>query len=784
MTSTANDPADLRRLLEGSPGQLDLLRRGELGDPGVLLGPHAVRFNHRETRVVRAYHPLAAEAFLLLGERELPMTALGLGAFAELIPDLGPGAAYRIRFVTDEGLSWEREDPYRFASSLSEFDLYLISEGTHQQLWESLGARSREIDGVKGFAFAVWAPNARRVSVVGPFCGWDGRVFPMCRRGTSGVFEIFLPEVASGTLYKFEIVGRSGGLMMKADPLARWAEKPPGTASRTFLSRFSWDDAAWMRHAAERDVRREAMATYEVHLGSWHHGGGAEPSYRELAPRLVEHVKKLGFNYIELLPVAEHPYTGSWGYQITGYFAPTSRYGDPDDFRFFVDYCHRHGVGVILDWVPAHFVKDAHGLGRFDGTALYEHEDPRRGEHPDWGTYIFNYGRFEVRNFLVANALYWFDTFHIDGLRVDAVASMLYLDYSRKEGEWLPNSQGGRENFEAIALLREMNRLVKTKFPGRFVIAEESTAWPGVTRDPDLGGLGFTFKWNMGWMHDTLDYFGIDPLFRCHNQDKLTFGMVYEYSEAFVNPLSHDEVVHGKGSLWRKMSGDTWRKLANLRALFTYLYTRPGKKLLFMGSELASPREWNHETGLDWFLLEEKERRGFFDFVAALGQLYEASACLWQLDHLPAGFRWISCDDRERSVLAFARYAEGRPLPRQPGRKGGNGKAAAERPPNLEELAASGAPYLITVLNLTPIARSDYQLGVPEGVAYRVRLSSDAPEFGGAGYPAKELYESLEEPADGCRYSLRLTLPPLSAQVLEPAKGRGLKAALPAGGKA
>jgi len=749
---------ELRNVLAGNPQQAELLRRGELGDPASYLGPHASRLGKKPGTVVRAYHPLGHQAWLLQGEREVAMESLGFGLFAQFVAGMELHEPYRLRFETVDGASWEREDPYCFASTLSDFDLYLISEGTHQHLWESLGARPRTVDGIAGFSFAVWAPNARRVSVVGPFCGWDGRIFPMCRRSTSGIFEIFLPEVASGTLYKYEIVGRSGGLVMKADPLAGWSEKTPGTASRTFVSQHSWNDDAFMQHAAARDIQREAMAIYEVHLGSWHQGGGVEASYRELAPRLVEHVKTLGFNFIELLPVAEHPFTGSWGYQITGYYAPTSRYGDPDDFRFFVDYCHQHGVGVILDWVPAHFVKDAHGLGRFDGTALYEHEDPRRGEHPDWGTYIFNYGRIEVRNFLVANALYWLDQFHIDGLRVDAVASMLYLDYSRKDGEWVPNVQGGRENFEAIALLREMNRLVRSKYPGRIMIAEESTTWPGVTRDPGQGGLGFTFKWNMGWMHDTLTYFGIDPLFRSHHQNKLTFGMVYEYSEAFINPLSHDEVVHGKGSLWQKMSGDPWRKMANLRALWVYLYTRPGKKLLFMGSELASSREWNHETGLDWFLLEEKEHKAFFDFVAKLGRLYEESPCLWQLDHQPAGFRWISCDDRERSVLAFARFAEAA--------EAGSGEAL----PSAGQLAAAGASYLITVLNLTPIPRPEYLLGVPERGTYRVILSSDAAAYGGAGYPAEELYETREQEADGCPFSIRLTLPPLSGLILQKEK--------------
>ncbi|MEM6797702.1 MAG: 1,4-alpha-glucan branching protein GlgB, partial [Acidobacteriota bacterium] len=524
------------------------------------------------------------------------------------------------------------------------------SEGTHRRLWEALGAHPETLDErhglaeeVSGYRFAVWAPNALRISVVGDFCSWDPAVYPMRRLGSSGVWEIFVPEVRAGSVYKFEIATRDGLTLAKADPAASWAERPPGTASRLFRSSFTWGDEAFMASAAARDVRREPMAIYEVHLGSWSGGGGQEINYRELAPQLVEHAKSLGFNYLELMPVAEHPYGGSWGYQITGYFAPTARYGDPDDFRFFVDYCHRHGVGVILDWVPAHFVKDAHGLGRFDGTALYEHEDPRRGEHPDWGTYIFNYGRFEVKNFLVANALYWFDAFHVDGLRTDAVASMLYLDYSREPGKWLPNAQGGRENLEAMALLREVSRLTRELYPGRFLIAEESTAWPGVTERPEAGGLGFDFKWNMGWMHDTLGYFSTDPLFRSSSHDALTFGMAYEYSEAYVNPLSHDEVVHGKGSLLHKMSGDAWRQMANLRALLAFQWTRPGKVLLFMGSELAPAREWNHETGLDRYLEKDPAHRGVRDLVAALGQLYQSRPCLWRLDHEPAGFRWIAC---------------------------------------------------------------------------------------------------------------------------------------------
>ncbi len=487
-------------------------------------------------------------------------------------------------------------------ATLGEADLRRFGEGKHPRLWKCLGARRREIDGASGFAFSVWAPNARGVSLVGDFCGWDGSLHPMRRLGTSGVFDLFMPGFGEGEIYKYQIVAADGTTHLKADPLARWAEEPPETASRTYRSRYRWRDAAWMEANAKRDVTRQPMAIYEVHLGSWKQAedlrsvpetapakrapeaapATAAPAperlgYREIAEPLVAYVKDLGFNYIELMPVAEHPYDGSWGYQITGYFAPTARFGSPDDFRAFVDLCHRNGIGVILDWVPAHFVKDAHGLGRFDGTALYEHEDPRRGLHPDWDTYIFNYGRFEVRSFLLSNALYWLEEFHVDGLRVDAVASMLYLDYSREEGEWLPNADGGHENLEAVSLLRAVNQAVAERFPGRFVIAEESTAWAGVTRAVADGGLGFTFKWNLGWMHDTLGYFGVDPLYRSGCHDQLTFAMVYEHSERFINPISHDEVVHGKGSLYEKMPGDPWRKRADMRTLLAYQFTRPGK---------------------------------------------------------------------------------------------------------------------------------------------------------------------------------------------------------------
>ncbi len=667
--------------------------------------------------------------------------------------------------------------------TLDDTDLYLFGEGTHHELWKCLGARWREVDGVGGFAFSVWAPNAERASLVGDFCGWDASRYPMRRLGSSGVFDLFVPGFAEGELYKYELRTAKGATVLKADPLARWSEEPPATASRAWRSRYAWGDAEWMAAHGERDVTREPLLIYEVHLGSWKRAedlrpppeepkasgskkaaktpagarsAGAKPvgaklTYREIAEPLATYVKQMGFNAVELMPVAEHPYAGSWGYQITGYYAPTARYGTPDDFRYFVDVCHRHGLAVILDWVPAHFVKDAHGLGRFDGTALYEHRDPRRGLHPDWDTYIFNYGRFEVRSFLLSNALYWLEEFHVDGLRVDAVASMLYLDYSRKEGEWLPNKDGGRENLEAVSLLRAVNEAVREHFPGRFTVAEESTAWPGVTRPIAEGGLGFTFKWNLGWMHDTLGYFSVDPLFRSGCHDQLTFAMVYEHSERFVNPLSHDEVVHGKHSLYGKMPGDPWRKRANLRALLAYQLTRPGKNLLFMGSELAPPHEWNHETPLDWYLLGDPDRAAFHRFVRDLARLYQRHPCLWRSDPDPDGFQWIACWDKECSVVSYERSL----TPAEDAAAGAEGDAG------------EAEDRLLVVLNLTPVPRDDYRIGAPQPGRYKKILSSDDLRFGGSGYEVAEEVETEARRFDGCRASLVLTLPPLAALVLQ-----------------
>ncbi|HEX9705709.1 MAG TPA: 1,4-alpha-glucan branching protein GlgB [Gemmatimonadales bacterium] len=717
---------------------------GDHADPHRVLGVHPAPGGGR--LVIRALHPDAVQAEAALPDGTvvpLERAAPG-GIFAGSIAGRPLPLRYAVRFRFADGSTWEHGDPYRFPPSLGELDLHLLGEGRHYRLWRHLGAQPRIHEHEPGVAFAVWAPAARRVSVVGDFCAWDGRLFPMRQLGRSGVFELFIPGVAPGALYKYEIKTADGALRLKTDPLAQAMEAPPRTAGRVVASTYEWSDAAWRAARRGVDPRRDPMAIYEVHLGSWARlpeEGNRTLTYREIAPRLVAHARRLGFTHLELLPVAEHAFTGSWGYQVMGYYAPTARYGTPDDFRFFVDYCHQHGLGVILDWVPAHFPKDDFALRRFDGTALYEHEDPRRGEHPEWGTLVFNYGRSEVRNFLIANALYWFSEFHIDGLRVDAVASMLYLDYSRKEGEWLPNAQGGRENLEAVAFLRQLNEAVAADAPECFTVAEESTAWPGVSSAPGEGGLGFTFKWNLGWMHDTLEYFCQDPVHRKFHHDRITFAMLYEYSERFVMPLSHDEVVHGKGSLYSKMPGDPWQRFANLRLLFTYQFTRPGKKLLFMGSELAQDREWNHDTSLDWHLLDDpgdegRLRTGLLRFLEDLGALYRGYQCLWRTDPDLEGFRWIDCADRDNSVISYERR--------------------------------DGAQHLIVVLNFTPLPRDDYRIGAPVAGRYRLQLSSDAARYGGSDYQVPLTFATEPVPFHARPHSLRLRLPPLAALVLEP----------------
>jgi 1,4-alpha-glucan branching enzyme len=728
MKAPAIEAADRQRLCEG--------RHDE---PHSVLGAHPVTAHGVDGVVVRARQPDALRGELLLADgRELAMDNEGDGLFSVLVPSLTFPVRYRLRFHFADGNVWERDDAYRFAPTIGDVDLHLFNEGTHRRLWEKLGAHPIVHDGVTGTAFAVWAPNAQRVSVVGRFNGWDGRIHQMRRMGSSGVWELFLPEIEPGALYEYELVTREGHLRKKTDPFAFKMEQAPGTASivqRT--DSYEWRDEAWMNQRPSRDYAREPMSIYEVHLGSWMRcpeEGNRMLSYSEVAPKLAEYVKRLGFTHVEFLPVMEHPFYGSWGYQVSGYYAPTSRYGSPDDFKYLVDTLHAAGIGVILDWVPAHFPKDDFALRRFDGTALYEHEDPRLGEHPDWGTLIFNYGRNEVRNFLIANALYWLHEYHCDGLRVDAVASMLYLDYSRQPNEWVRNRYGGRENLDAIDFLKQLNSTIAEDAPGCMMIAEESTAWPDVTKPVSAGGLGFTFKWNMGWMHDTLTYFEKDPLYRRHHQDALTFAMIYEHSERFVMPLSHDEMVHLKGSMLQKMPGDEWQRLANLRTLLAYQFTRPGKVLLFMGTELAPWTEWNHDTSLDWHLLQDPARAGFVKFMERMGDVYRRCTPLWRNDHSWEGFSWIDVSDRENSVLSFVRW--------------------------------DGMEHVVVVMNLTPIPREHYRIGAPTPGAYVPLLNTDAPEFGGSGFGNVGRVETEPSPFHGYAQSMTLTLPPLSAVVL------------------
>nr|WP_254623815.1 1,4-alpha-glucan branching protein GlgB [Myxococcus sp. CA033] len=629
-------------------------------------------------------------------------------------------------------------DSYSFLPTLGEMDLYYAGEGRHERLWERMGAHLIHHNGTRGVSFAVWAPTAAGVSVVGDFNSWDGRLHSMRRMGASGIWELFVPEVGEGARYKFEIrPGQGGPRVLKSDPFAFRAEVPPATASVVHdLGRYGWGDGAWLESRTQKsDVAHQPWSVYEVHLGSWRRvveDGDRPMTYRELAPALAEYVKHMGFTHVELLPVSEHPYGGSWGYQVSGYYAPTARFGHPDDFRFMVDHLHQEGIGVIVDWVPGHFPRDAHALGDFDGTALYEHADPRKGAQPDWGTLVFNFGRNEVRNFLIANALFWIEEYHIDGLRVDAVASMLYLDYSRKQGEWIPNRWGGRENEEAIQFLRELNDTVRRKHPGVVVIAEESTAWPKVSSPVSEGGLGFHFKWNMGWMHDTLSYFSKDPIYRQYHHNQLTFGLLYAFSEHFMLPLSHDEVVHGKGSLYGRMPGDPWQKRANLRSLFAWMWAHPGKKLLFMGGEFGQPAEWNHDKSLDWHLTQDPGHQGIQRLVARLNRIYKELPALYDADSEPVGFQWLQPDSASSNVLAFVRRS------RQPGR------------------------HVVCVANLSPTVREKYRVGFPLQANYVEVLNSDAGEYGGSNTGNMGQLHTEATGWDGQPASALLTLPPLS----------------------
>jgi len=720
------------------PGEDDVeaLIRGEHADPFAILGPHA----DGEGAVVRVYLPHAVAVDLL--------DRAG-GKLADMEPSRVPGLfvcrlerqqPYQLRIRWAEG-EQVTEDPYSFGPLLGEMDLYLFAEGNHRNLGQVFGAQCLTVEGVAGVRFAVWAPNARRVSVVGPFNGWDGRRHPMRLRHPAGVWELFIPRLAPGEPYKYELLGQHGILPLKADPVALATEAPPNTASVVASPvAHDWQDDTWLQQRAARQGADAPLAIYELHVGSWRREGGeggALLNWRQLAERLIPYVIETGFTHIELLPIMEHPFGGSWGYQPLSQFAPSARYGSREDFAAFVDACHQAGIGVILDWVPAHFPTDAHGLARFDGTALYEYAHPFEGFHQDWDTFIYNLGRTEVHGFMIASALHWLREFHVDGLRVDAVASMLYRDYSRNAGEWIPNRHGGRENLESIEFLRHLNDVVKTEAPGALVIAEESTAWPGVSKPVAEGGLGFDYKWNMGWMHDTLKYMGQDPIHRRHHHDLMTFGLIYAFSERFILPLSHDEVVHGKRSLIDKMPGDRWQKFANLRAYLSFMWTMPGKKLLFMGGEFGQWREWSHDHELDWYLLNYGDHQGLQRLVKDLNRLYRQEPALHVQDCVPAGFQWLVGDDRHNSVFAWLRWSP------------------------------TGYPLMV-VANFTPVVRHGYRIGVPSGGQWLEVLNSDAEFYAGSnvGNAGGVIADDLS--SHGQPHTLTLNLPPLGVLILRP----------------
>ncbi len=706
----------------------------ELADPHAYLGAHPAK----DGVLVRAYRPDAVSVRVLPAGTELQRTRDGV--FEGVVEGARLPLDYKLEVNYPAGDSYVLRDPYSFLPTLGELDVHLAGEGRHEELYRRLGAHLRVVDGVDGVSFAVWAPNARSVSVVGDFNGWDGRLHPMRSLGASGIWEIFVPDLRSGTKYKFELRTSRGKLRIKADPFAFRTEVPPRNASVVFESAYAWQDADWLDQRPT-DLLARPVSIYEVHLGSWRLNpleGNRPLTYAELGEELAEYVSALGFTHVELLPVMEHPYAPSWGYQVTGYFAPTARFGEPDDFRAFVDRLHGAGIGVILDWVPAHFPKDDWALAHFDGTALYEHEDARRAEHPDWGTLVFNFGRNEVRNFLLASALCWLRGYHADGLRVDAVASMLYLDYSRKPGEWVPNVHGGNEDLDAIAFLKELNTVAHAREPGVLMAAEESTAWPGVSRPVDQGGLGFGLKWNMGWMHDTLAYLGRDPIHRRYHHDQLTFSLIYAFSENFVLALSHDEVVHGKGSLLGKMPGDRWQQRANLRALYGYMWAHPGKKLVFMGGELGQWREWDSEGSLDWHLLETPEHAGIQELVRDLNLRYCEEPALWEVDFEPAGFRWLEANDADANVIAFLRRSR------------------------------DGERLVVCACNFSPVRRTGYRVGFPRGGRWRELLNTDDERYGGGGVGNPVPVAAEAKPWHDQPYSTEVTLPPLGVVWLAP----------------
>ena len=718
--------------------ELDLIARREHPDPHHVLGAHPCNGGV----VVRVFRPAAEKVVARVRDSAVTLQQRHPAGVFEGTVD---GAEFPLRYELEvsypDGNTFTLHDPYAFPPTVGELDVHLAAEGRHEDIYERLGAHVRELEGVQGTAFAVWAPAAKAVSVVGDFNSWDGRLHPMRSLGSSGIWEIFLPGVENGAAYKYEILTQTGEIRMKADPFAFAAQEPPRTDSVVFRSRYEWEDADWMERRHASSPHEEPVSIYEVHLGSWRLNtleDNRSLTYAELADELAAYVTDMGFTHVELLPVMEHPFSGSWGYQVSGYFAPTARYGTPDDFRALVDRLHQAGIGVILDWVPAHFPRDDWALARFDGTALYEHEDPRRGAHPEWGTLIFNYGRNEVRNFLLASALFWPREYHADGLRVDAVASMLYLDYSRADGAWVPNEYGGNENLDAVSFLKELNEVIHRREPGIVSAAEESTAWPGVSRPTYLGGLGFGFKWNMGWMHDTLDYFQRDPVHRRFHHHQLTFSLMYAFTENFVLPLSHDEVVHGKGSLYSKMAGDRWQKLANLRSLYAYMWAHPGKKLLFMGGELAQEAEWSHERSLDWHLLEDAGNAGVQSLVRDLNRVLRSEPALYERDFDPAGFWWLEANDATANVVAFARAS------------------------------SDGSRVLVCAANLAPVPRPDYRLGLPRAGRWREVMNTDSSFYGGTdtgnlGGIEAEPVGWHEQP-----FSAEVTLPPLGVVWLVP----------------
>jgi 1,4-alpha-glucan branching enzyme len=732
--------------MQAATPEQDILQivHGEHPNPFGVLGMHRAALLDGPTMVVRAFVPDALEVRVVdrRSGAETPMERLDEAGFFEATFGDGDRFAYRLRAIWEGGVQNEFDDPYAFATTLGELDLHLLAEGRDLQLYRKLGAHPHSTEGASGVRFAVWAPNAARVSVVGDFNSWDGRRHLLRRHPGGGIWDTFIPGLDVGTLYKYEIKPRFGPPFVKADPIGFRTEVRPATASVVHtLGNYEWNDESWLERRRRTNSAIEPMSVYEVHLGSWRWQGDRPSTYRELAETLPEYVTDLGFTHVELLPVMEHPFDPSWGYQVTGYFAPTSRFGEPDDFKYLVDRFHQKGIGVLLDWVPAHFPKDAAGLRRFDGTALYEHQDPRMGEHPDWGTMIFNYGRNEVRNFLIANAVYWFDEFHIDGLRVDAVASMLYLDYSRREGEWLPNRYGGRENLEAIEFFRELNRTVRELFPGALMIAEESTAWPGVTQPTETGGLGFHFKWNMGWMNDFLRFIEHEPIYRKYHLGLLTFSLMYAFSEHFVLPISHDEVVHGKRSMLDKMPGDEWQKFANLRLALGFMWSHPGKQLLFMGSEIGQWREWNESGPLDWDLLERPLHQGLQRWVRDLNHAYREEPALWRRDTTHEGFEWIDFHDVENSVVIFRRIGD------------------------------EPQDELIVLCNFTPVPREAYRVGVPVAGRYREILNSDSELYGGGNIGNGGAVDTEGLASHNHPHSMCLVLPPLATLVLKRQSG-------------